>query len=115
MYVNSTVPQCRTRRDSGAVVLSGSSSGNTLITNVGVRVENLSPNTTYFASYSIVGSTDTGSSTNFTTLSVQNYTSIPDTMQRSGGMVVITVLLSIAMVILILGLVGTLVIGGGKS
>ncbi|XP_078540066.1 uroplakin-2 [Lissotriton helveticus] len=112
--VTTEVPQCRTRRASGAIVLSDSSSGNTVTRNIGVRVENLSQNTKYMASY-VIGGVVKGSNVNFTTRPVQSYTDIPDTMQRSGGMVVITVLLSIAMPILILGLVGTLVFGGGKS
>ncbi|XP_069080896.1 uroplakin-2 [Pleurodeles waltl] len=112
--IYTTVPQCRTRRDAGAVILSDSTTGNIVTRNIGVRVENLKSNNTYRASYSIPESGATSPYITFMTRNVQNFTDIPDTMRRSGGMVVITVLLSIAMAILILGLVGSLVTGGSK-
>lgn len=112
--LNVTVPQCRVRRDSGPVFLSDSNTGSTVTRNLGVRVEGLLPNTNYIASYNIGNIGVTGANVNFTTGKYQNYTDILDTVQRSGGMVVITVLLSIAMALLILSLVGSLVIGGKK-
>ncbi|KAM3923077.1 uroplakin-2 [Leptodactylus fuscus] len=101
-----TVPQCRLKRE--LVVISDPLNGNTDTVNVGYRVTGLTPNTNYIAYYSINGTTFTP--LNFTT---QNALSDPDTVfRRSGGMVVITVLLSIAMFLLLAGLIAVLVLGG---
>ncbi|XP_069470503.1 uroplakin-2 [Ambystoma mexicanum] len=105
------VPPCRLRRD--AVFSSDSSSGGTVITNIGFRVTNLTANTTYTASYQSNGVT-IGLPTNFTTVQPTNYTAMPEVFARSGGMVVITVLLSIAMAILVIALILTFVMGRKK-
>ncbi|KAM8927701.1 uroplakin-2 [Pelodytes ibericus] len=105
-----TVPQCRMRRD--LVVINNTVSGNTQTINVGYQVTNLLPSTSYTAYYSI-GSAQLVS----TTFKTNSGNSAPATIfARSGGMVVITVLLSIAMFLLVVLLIVTLVLkGGGKK
>ncbi|XP_053547281.1 uroplakin-2 [Bombina bombina] len=107
------VPQCRLRRD--IIIPSDSISGNQLSRNVGYRIRNLSPGGNYTAEYNIKDSTNnlvaTGAAVQFVPLNLQT---VPDKMARSGGMVVITVLLSVAMFLLLIGLVITLVLGGRK-
>ncbi|XP_030076510.1 uroplakin-2 [Microcaecilia unicolor] len=99
------VPACRLRRDVINVVDSGSSF--TVTKNIGYQITNLSPNTSYSITYKV----DNASSNNLhaTTLNPTSYQSINTSMARSGGMVVITVLLSIAMAVLTVGLIVTLV------
>ncbi|XP_072282786.1 uroplakin-2 [Pyxicephalus adspersus] len=108
---NLTVPQCRPKRD--LVVISNSQSGNTETVNVGYQVQNLTPNTTYKAYYTI----DSEKFTEVSFTTKNGLSSAPlDVFARSGGMVVITVLLSIAMFLLIVGLIVVIVLGGrGKK
>ncbi|KAM4650935.1 uroplakin-2 [Discoglossus pictus] len=111
---NFSVPQCRLKRD--VVVVSNSLSGNVETSNVGFRVQGLAPNTNYMAQYFITlpnGTTASSSVYNFTTL--KNDTVPEELMARSGGMVVITVLLSIAMFLLIVGLIVVLAMTGRKK
>nr|XP_033773308.1 uroplakin-2 [Geotrypetes seraphini] len=101
------VPACRFRRDVISVV--DSSSSFTVTKNIGYQINNLSSNTPYSISYKV----DTASSNilNATTLNPTPYQDINMSMARSGGMIVITVILSVAMAILIVGLILTSVMG----
>ncbi|KAM5132152.1 uroplakin-2 [Mantella aurantiaca] len=106
-----TIPQCRLKRD--LVVISDAQSGNMETVNLGYQFTNLTANTQYTAYYVIDG--QTLPSTTFTTKNGKDG-SPSVVFARSGGMVVITVLLSIAMVLLIVGLIVVLVLGGkGKK
>ncbi|XP_073458548.1 uroplakin-2 [Aquarana catesbeiana] len=108
---NLTTPQCRLKRD--LVVISDSQSGNTQTVNVGYQVTNLTANTQYTAYY-VINNTQFSAVT-FTTLNGLSNT-LPVVFARSGGMVVITVLLSVAMFLLLIGLIVVLVLGGkGKK
>ncbi|KAM4704063.1 uroplakin-2 [Rhinophrynus dorsalis] len=100
------VPQCRIKRD--LIILSSSENGNVWIENVGFQITGLTNSTNYTAYYTIEA--ETMKSISFTTINMSS--TVPEIMARSGGMVVITVLLSTAMFLLIGGLIGTLVIGG---
>ncbi|XP_073513952.1 uroplakin-2 [Phyllobates terribilis] len=104
------VPQCRLRRD--LIVVNDSQNGNIQTVNVGYQVVSLTPNQTYTAWYTIDG-TDFNKITFATKTVLQG----PSTeFRRSGGMVVITVLLSIAMFLLVVGLIVVLVLSGrGKK
>ncbi|XP_077313030.1 uroplakin-2 [Lithobates pipiens] len=102
-----TTPQCRLKRD--LVVVNDSQSGNTQTVNVGYQVINLTANTQYTAYYVINNQAFSG--VTFTTLNGLSNT-VPVIFARSGGMVVITVLLSIAMFLLVVGLIVVLVLGG---
>ncbi|OCT72444.1 hypothetical protein XELAEV_18035424mg, partial [Xenopus laevis] len=99
------VPQCRLKRD--VVVINNSQSGNVQTVNVGYQIQNLQPGAIYTTYYAVDGSNIP--SITFSTRSVSQ--TVPDIMARSGGMVVITVLLSIAMFVLLVGLIAVLVIG----
>ncbi|XP_040281262.1 uroplakin-2 isoform X2 [Bufo bufo] len=105
---NFTVPQCRPKRD--LIVVSDSTNGNVPTVNVGYQITNLSSNTQYSVWYEIGG-------TRFDPI---YFTTKPlfvdsDVFRRSGGMVVITVLLSIAMFLLVIGLIAVVVLGGRGS
>ncbi|XP_056397672.1 uroplakin-2 [Hyla sarda] len=105
-----TVPQCRLKRD--LIVVSDSQNGNTETVNVGYQVTGLSPNTAYTAWYQF-GST-VFNRASFTTKTILS--APPTVFARSGGMVVITVILSVAMFLLVVGLIAVLVLGGrGKK
>ncbi|KAM9299051.1 uroplakin-2 [Gastrophryne carolinensis] len=97
-----TVPQCRLKRD--LVVVSGS---NVDTVNVGYQVTNLVPGNSYSAYYVIEG--HTFDSVNFMALKPG---SPETTFARSGGMVVITVILSVAMFLLIVGIIVVIALGG---
>ncbi|KAG9467571.1 uroplakin-2 [Eleutherodactylus coqui] len=101
-----TVPQCRLKRD--LIIVGNSQDGNVDTINVGYQVPGLSPSTKYTAWYEIDGTAF--KSTQFTTETVS--AAPPVTFRRSGGMVVITVLLAIAMVLLLVGLIVVLALGG---
>ncbi|XP_040181358.1 uroplakin-2 [Rana temporaria] len=107
---NFMTPQCRLKRD--LVVISDSQSGNTETVNVGYQVTNLTANTQYTAYYVINNTAFTG--VTFTTLNGLS-NAPPTVFARSGGMVVITVLLSIAMFLLVIGLIVVLVLGGKRK
>uniref|UniRef100_A0A8C5Q0A0 Uroplakin-2 n=1 Tax=Leptobrachium leishanense TaxID=445787 RepID=A0A8C5Q0A0_9ANUR len=104
-----TVPQCRLKRE--VVQLNTSISGNTQTVNLGFRIPSLSPNSNYAARY--VFGTALFGFVNFTTRN--NDTSPSETFARSGGMVVITVILSVAMFLLIVMLIVALVVKGGAK
>uniref|UniRef100_A0A803K0N2 Uroplakin 2 n=1 Tax=Xenopus tropicalis TaxID=8364 RepID=A0A803K0N2_XENTR len=99
------VPQCRLKRD--IVVINNGQSGNVQTVNVGYQIQNLQPGTNYMATYSSGGIS--GPSFQFSTRTV--YPAVANIMARSGGMVVITVLLSIAMFVLLAGLIAVLILG----
>lgn len=101
-----TMPQCRLKRD--LIVVNNPQNGNSPNINVGYQVLGLNQSTTYTAWYN-VGGTDLNPVV-FTTKTVAQ--APPTTFRRSGGMVVITVLLSIAMFLLVPGLIVALVLGG---
>ncbi|OCT56780.1 uroplakin-2 [Xenopus laevis] len=103
--VSFQVPQCRLKRD--VVVVNNLQSGNVQTVNVGYQLQNLQPGTIYTAYYSY--GENTIPSTQFSTRTVSQ--TVPDIMARSGGMVVITVLLSIAMFVLVVGLIAVIVTG----
>ncbi|CAH2319608.1 uroplakin-2 [Pelobates cultripes] len=105
--INFTVPQCRLKRD--LVVINSAASGNVQTVNVGYQVKSLLPSTNYVAFYIVENTLFTNIS--FTTNSDSASPSV--TFARSGGMVVITVLLSIAMVLLVVLLIVALVMKGG--
>ncbi|XP_068096945.1 uroplakin-2 [Hyperolius riggenbachi] len=105
-----SVPQCRLKRD--LIVINNAQSGNVETVNMGYQITGLNPGSTYTVQYTIGGVAFASSSV--TTMSVQP--SPPVTFARSGGMVVITVLLSISMFFLVIGLIVVLVLGGrGKK
>ncbi|XP_073418492.1 uroplakin-2 [Dendrobates tinctorius] len=104
------VPQCRLRRD--VIVVNDSQNGDAATINVGYQVVSLTPNQTYTASYTIDG-------VPFNKVTFATKTVLlgpPSVFRRSGGMVVITVLLCIAMFLLVVGLIVVLVLSGrGKK
>ncbi|XP_075695035.1 uroplakin-2 [Rhinoderma darwinii] len=105
-----TVPQCRLKRD--LVVVNDTQNGNVETISVGYEVQGLVQNTNYSAWYEIDGTIF--NTANFTTKNV--LAEPPAVFRRSGGMVVITVILSIAMFLLLVGLIVVLVLGGrGKK
>ncbi|KAG8569476.1 hypothetical protein GDO81_014427 [Engystomops pustulosus] len=100
------VPQCRLKRN--LIVVDNAQNGNMDTVNVGYQITGLNASSAYSAQY--VFDTTTFDRANFTT---QNpIKTLPATFARSGGMVVITVLLSIAMFLLVVGLIVVLVLGG---
>ncbi|XP_018421640.1 PREDICTED: uroplakin-2 [Nanorana parkeri] len=102
-----TTPQCRLKRD--IIVINSSQSGNVETVNVGYQIPGLSAGTSYKAYYMING--QQFKEVAFITKS--GLTDIPPVVfARSGGMVVITVILSTAMFLLIVGLIVALVLGG---
>ncbi|CAH2319607.1 uroplakin-2 [Pelobates cultripes] len=123
--INFTVPQCRLKRD--LVVINSAASGNVQTVNVGYQVKSLLPSTNY-VNTSLCGPSRTPKvlllcmafyiveNTLFTNISFttnSDSASPSVTFARSGGMVVITVLLSIAMVLLVVLLIVALVMKGG--
>ncbi|XP_020020655.1 uroplakin-2 [Castor canadensis] len=108
------VPPCRGRRELVSVVDSGS--GFTVTRLSAYQVTNLVPGTKYYLSYRVQKGTSTESSreTPMSTLPRRSMESIELGMARTGGMVVITVLLSVAMFLLIVGLIITLALGVRK-
>ncbi|KAM4015220.1 uroplakin-2 [Anomaloglossus baeobatrachus] len=105
-----TMPQCRLRRD--LIIVNDSQNGNVATVNVGYQVVGLQPNLTYTAWYTINGA-------DFNKVTFATKTVLlapPSDFRRSGGMVVITVILSIAMFLLVVGLIVVLVLSGrGKK
>ncbi|EDL25596.1 uroplakin-2 precursor [Mus musculus] len=108
------VPPCRGRRELVSVVDSGS--GYTVTRLSAYQVTNLTPGTKYYISYRVQKGTSTESSpeTPMSTLPRKNMESIGLGMARTGGMVVITVLLSVAMFLLVVGLIVALALGARK-
>ncbi|XP_025049812.1 uroplakin-2 isoform X2 [Alligator sinensis] len=106
-----TVPLCRGRRELVSVV--DSTGGFTVTRLDAYQITRLTPGHTYTISYSVFNKDRSVSKSNsiaMGTLNRVDYRSIPADMSRSGGMVVITVLLSIAMFVLVAGLIAMLAI-----
>nr|XP_045002357.1 uroplakin-2 isoform X2 [Jaculus jaculus] len=111
---NFVVPPCRGRRELVSVVDSGG--GYTVTRLSAYQVTNLTPGTKYYISYQVQKGTSTESSreTPMSTLPRRRVESIGLGMARTGGMVVITVLLSVAMFLLVVGLIIALAVGARK-
>uniref|UniRef100_A0A8D0L3B7 Uroplakin 2 n=1 Tax=Sphenodon punctatus TaxID=8508 RepID=A0A8D0L3B7_SPHPU len=108
-----TAPPCRSRR---YVLSVGDSNDGFTVTRLDAyQVTGLIPGQTYSISYSIPNKDHSVSSSNTITMqTLQRELASSCLMARSGGMVVITVLLSIAMFLLLVGLIAVLVIAGRK-
>ncbi|XP_028639700.1 uroplakin-2 isoform X2 [Grammomys surdaster] len=108
------VPPCRGRRELVSVVDSGA--GFTVTRLSAYQVTNLTPGTKYYISYRVQKgmSTESSPETPMSTLPRKNMASIGLGMARTGGMVVITVLLSVAMFLLVVGLIVALALGARK-
>ncbi|KAM9220451.1 uroplakin-2 [Dugong dugon] len=111
---NFVVPPCRGRRELVTVVDSGA--GFTVTRLRAYQVTNLVPGTKYYISYLVKKGTSTEYSKEIpmSTLPRRKMESIGLGMARTGGMVVITVLLSIAMFLLVVGFIITLVLDAQK-
>ncbi|XP_028664273.1 uroplakin-2 [Erpetoichthys calabaricus] len=106
------VPICRYRRD--LLANSVANGMYTLTQTTGYQLTGLKPGNTYSVMYTIGAASSTPLT--ITTPTVKDYNSINTGLgARSGGMVVITVLLSVAMFILIVGLIVTIVMGRRNS
>ncbi|XP_038610796.1 uroplakin-2 [Tachyglossus aculeatus] len=105
------VPACRGRRELVSVV--DSSAGFTSTRLNAYQITRLKPGTTYTLSYVVQkGSVqETSNKVRMTTLSRKKAELLVVGMARTGGMVVITVLLSVAMFLLLLGFIVALVLG----
>ncbi|XP_059566916.1 uroplakin-2 isoform X1 [Myotis daubentonii] len=108
------VPPCRGRRELVSVVDSGA--GFTVTRLRAYQVTNLAPGTKYYVSYRVQKGTATESSREvpMSTLPRRKGASIGLGMARTGGMVVITVLLSVAMFLLVVGFIVALALGARK-
>ncbi|XP_004385705.1 uroplakin-2 [Trichechus manatus latirostris] len=108
------VPPCRGRR--GLVTVVDSGAGFTVTRLRAYQVTNLVPGTKYYISYLVKKRTSTEYSKEIpmSTLSRRKMESIGLGMARTGGMVVITVLLSIAMFLLVVGFIISLALGAQK-
>ncbi|XP_063464399.1 uroplakin-2 [Pan paniscus] len=108
------VPPCRGRRELVSVVDSGA--GFTVTRLSAYQVTNLVPGTKFYISYLVKKGTATESSREIpmSTLPRRKVESIGLGMARTGGMVVITVLLSVAMFLLVLGFIIALALGSRK-
>ncbi|XP_043935377.1 uroplakin-2 [Protopterus annectens] len=103
------VPDCRFKR---ALIEANSGNGYTVVQPIGYQLLGLESNTVYTVWYQVQNyitnlTVKTGLRKDFNDINV-------GFEGRSGGMVVITVLLSIAMFLLIIGLIGTLAMGSRK-
>ncbi|XP_074158418.1 uroplakin-2 [Sminthopsis crassicaudata] len=111
---NFIVPPCRGRRDLVSVVYS---SGSFTVTRLSAyQVTNLIPGTSYYVSYSVVkGNTiESSNRVRMATLPRRKVETLGLGMARTGGMIVITVLLSVAMFLLVVGFIVALVLGARK-
>ncbi|XP_008067725.1 uroplakin-2 [Carlito syrichta] len=108
------VPPCRGRRELVSVVDSGA--GFTVSRLSAYQVTNLVPGTKYYISYLVKkgASTESSREVPMSTLPRKNMESIGLGMARTGGMVVITVLLSVAMFLLVVGFIVALALGARK-
>ncbi|XP_058926083.1 uroplakin-2 [Kogia breviceps] len=108
------VPPCRGRRELVSVVDSGS--GFTVTRLSAYQMTNLVPGTKYYISYLVTkgASTESSREVPMSTLPRRKAESIGLGMARTGGMVVITVLLSVAMFLLVLGFIIALALGAQK-
>ncbi|XP_042762655.1 uroplakin-2 isoform X2 [Panthera leo] len=109
------VPPCRGRRELVSVVDSGA--GFTVTRLSAYQVTNLAPGTKYYLSYLVTKGAPTESSREIpmSTLPRRKMESIGPGMARTGGMVVITVLLSVAMFLLVVGFIIALALGARSS
>ncbi|XP_011908839.1 PREDICTED: uroplakin-2 [Cercocebus atys] len=109
------VPPCRGRRELVSVVDSGA--GFTVTRLSAYQVTNLVPGTQYYISYLVKKGTVTESSREIpmSTFPRSNMESIGLGMAHTGGMVVITVLLSVTMFLLVLGFIIALALGAHKT
>nr|XP_003418225.1 uroplakin-2 [Loxodonta africana] len=108
------VPPCRGHRELVSVVDSGA--GFTVTRLSAYQVTNLVPGTKYYISYLVKKGTSTESSKEsaMSTLPRRKMESTGLGMARTGGMVVITVLLSVAMFLLVVGFITALALGAQK-
>ncbi|XP_074091581.1 uroplakin-2 [Macrotis lagotis] len=108
------VPPCRGQRDLVSVVYS---SGSFTVTRViAYQVTNLVPGTSYYVSYSVVkgNAVESSNRVQMATLPRRKVETLGLGMARTGGMIVITVLLSVAMFLLVVGLIIALALGARK-
>ncbi|XP_041091000.1 uroplakin-2 isoform X2 [Polyodon spathula] len=107
------VPGCQFKRD--LIQVSDSNPQFTVTRNLGYQLTGLQPGQTYNFQYVIPATLDMSNVVSATTRQVQDYNSIDGGLgARSGGMIVITILLSIAMCMLIVGLIVAIVLGQRK-
>ncbi|XP_029813287.1 uroplakin-2 isoform X2 [Suricata suricatta] len=108
------VPPCRGRRELVSVADSGA--GFTVTRLSAYQVTNLVPGTKYYISYHVTKGASAESSREIpmSTLPRRKMESIGLGMARTGGMVVITVLLSVAMFLLVVGFIVALALGARK-
>ncbi|KAM9659916.1 LOW QUALITY PROTEIN: uroplakin-2 [Trichechus inunguis] len=107
------VPPCRGRR--GLVTVVDSGAGFTVTRLRAYQVTNLVPGTKYYISYLVKKRTSTEYSKEIPMSTLpRKMESIGLGMARTGGMVVITVLLSIAMFLLVVGFIIALALGAQK-
>ncbi|XP_044522307.1 uroplakin-2 [Gracilinanus agilis] len=114
MTHNFTVPPCRGRRDLVSVVYN---SGSFSITRLNAyQVTNLIPGTKYFVYYSVEkgNAVESSNKVQMATLPRRKVETLGLGMARTGGMIVITVLLSVAMFLLVVGLIVALALGVHK-
>ncbi|VFV40977.1 upk2_pig ame: full=uroplakin-2 short=up2 [Lynx pardinus] len=105
------VPPCRGRRELVSVVDSGA--GFTVTRLSAYQVTNLAPGTKYYE-VTKGASTESSREIPMSTLPRRKMESIGLGMARTGGMVVITVLLSVAMFLLVVGFIIALALGARK-
>ncbi|KAM9031503.1 uroplakin-2 [Sarcophilus harrisii] len=111
---NFMVPPCRGQRDLVNVVYSG---GSFTVTRLDAyQVTNLVPGTSYYVSYSVVkgNAVESSNRVQMATLPRRKVETLGLGMARTGGMIVITVLLSVAMFLLVVGFIVALALGARK-
>ncbi|KAK6469222.1 uroplakin-2-like isoform X1 [Huso huso] len=107
------VPGCQFKR--AVIQASDSNPQFTVTRDLGYQLTGLTPGHTYNLQYLIPATQDRSNIVVACTRQVQDYNSINGGLAaRSGGMIVITVLLSIAMCVLIVGLIVAAVLGQRK-
>ncbi|XP_072469106.1 uroplakin-2 [Notamacropus eugenii] len=111
---NFTVTPCRGQRDLVNVVHSSSSFTVTRLS--AYQVTNLVPGTSYFVSYSVEkgNAVEHSNRVRMATLPRRKVETLGLSMARTGGMIVITVLLSVAMFLLVMGFIVALALGARK-
>ncbi|KAK1153461.1 uroplakin-2-like isoform X2 [Acipenser oxyrinchus oxyrinchus] len=107
------VPGCQFKR--ALIQASDSNPQFTVTRDLGYQLTRLTPGHTYNLQYVIPATQDRSNVVVASTRQVQDYNSINGGLAaRSGGMIVITILLSIAMCVLIVGLIVAAVLGRRK-
>ncbi|MGH0129770.1 UNVERIFIED_CONTAM: hypothetical protein FKN15_059454 [Acipenser sinensis] len=107
------VPGCQFKR--AVIQASDSNPQFTVTRDLGYQLTGLTPGHTYNLQYEIPATQDRSNVVVACTRQVQDYNSINGGLgARSGGMIVITVLLSIAMCVLIVGLIVAAILGRRK-